>query len=435
MRNRSRLRRWTAAGGWALCDQALFALSNFLIAVLLGRWLSPQEYGAFVASYAMFLVGSVLHSGAIAEPLVIFGSSRYRPWFSDYLRLLLGEHLKLTLAIGGGMAGLGAILGFAGQPLTATAVIGMAVATPFLLLASLARRACYAQSRPRRAAGGSAIFFVTVACGLWLLSAAGRLAVLPAQLLLASAAILMCTYLLPILLRITDAPLPRDMKSQARADHWRFGRWSTSSGVLNWVQMHGYLLVLAYWAGLEALAGLRAAFNLVLPMLHAGIALAALLPPVLVRSRYHPGRFRRRVVTAALLGAIAAISYACALWAAHEPLMRWLYGGVYVLDDDMFLLLVCIPPLASVFNVLAAALTALERPIEVFRAVAGGAVVTITVGTGAVVWWGATGALVGMVAASLVQVVLAGHSLRTAQPPDVCQPALDARAPAPAHAS
>ena len=53
---------WTTRGFWAIVDQALFALSNLLINVLLARWLSPREYGAFVTAYVVLVLVSVAHT-------------------------------------------------------------------------------------------------------------------------------------------------------------------------------------------------------------------------------------------------------------------------------------------------------------------------------------------------------------------------------------
>ena len=47
---------WVARGGWAVADQASFALSNFVVTVLLARWLPPLEFGAFITSYSVFLL-------------------------------------------------------------------------------------------------------------------------------------------------------------------------------------------------------------------------------------------------------------------------------------------------------------------------------------------------------------------------------------------
>ena len=37
----------------ALADQALFAGSNFILNIVLARWLSPNDYGAFGVAFSM----------------------------------------------------------------------------------------------------------------------------------------------------------------------------------------------------------------------------------------------------------------------------------------------------------------------------------------------------------------------------------------------
>lgn len=47
---------WARKGFWAVLDQGLFAGSNFLVSVLLARWLEPASYGAFSVAYSVFLL-------------------------------------------------------------------------------------------------------------------------------------------------------------------------------------------------------------------------------------------------------------------------------------------------------------------------------------------------------------------------------------------
>jgi len=57
LKNKSGIKKvlhWTGKGGLAVVDQALFAGSNFLLSILLARWLTPAEYGAFAVADAVF---------------------------------------------------------------------------------------------------------------------------------------------------------------------------------------------------------------------------------------------------------------------------------------------------------------------------------------------------------------------------------------------
>ena len=50
------IREVMSKGVIAVFEESLFAGSNFLVGVLLGRWLKPMDYGAFTAAYSLFLL-------------------------------------------------------------------------------------------------------------------------------------------------------------------------------------------------------------------------------------------------------------------------------------------------------------------------------------------------------------------------------------------
>ena len=45
------IRRWGAHISFSLVDQALFSGANFLLNILLARWLLPEAYGAFAVAF------------------------------------------------------------------------------------------------------------------------------------------------------------------------------------------------------------------------------------------------------------------------------------------------------------------------------------------------------------------------------------------------
>ena len=52
---------------WRSWTRAYFGC-NFLIGVLLGRWLLPEQYGAYALAFAVFLLLSYLHQALLCEP-------------------------------------------------------------------------------------------------------------------------------------------------------------------------------------------------------------------------------------------------------------------------------------------------------------------------------------------------------------------------------
>jgi len=61
-----RMRRWGLKGGLGILDQGLYSGANFVLGILLARWFSPEEYGAFSAAYSIFLLFSVAQVALIA---------------------------------------------------------------------------------------------------------------------------------------------------------------------------------------------------------------------------------------------------------------------------------------------------------------------------------------------------------------------------------
>src|SRR6202140_2571841 len=149
--------RWLGRGTWAVTDQGMFALTNVALNVLLGRWLTSDQYGAFAVGYSLFLLIGAFHTALLTEPLLVFGPGKYARQRRTYLGLLLRGHWALTV-IGSLLliiAGLGLTLNGVG-PLAQTC-FGLALAAPFSLLMWFARRASYVTVQPRLAAAASTL--------------------------------------------------------------------------------------------------------------------------------------------------------------------------------------------------------------------------------------------------------------------------------------
>src|SRR5947207_12866057 len=84
-----KLVRWVTKGGLAILDQGLISGSNFLIGILLARWLMPDQYGAFALAFSVFLLLSYVYQSFLAEPQAVFSGSAYRKSLRGYLQTLL----------------------------------------------------------------------------------------------------------------------------------------------------------------------------------------------------------------------------------------------------------------------------------------------------------------------------------------------------------
>src|SRR5207245_2789438 len=77
---------------WTVIDQALLGFSNFAANLVLARWLPPDQYGGYVAASAVFWMIMSAHGGLLSEPMMVFGSGRFRDRLPSYFSVLAVFH-------------------------------------------------------------------------------------------------------------------------------------------------------------------------------------------------------------------------------------------------------------------------------------------------------------------------------------------------------
>src|SRR3984957_14087473 len=189
--------RWAGKGGLAILDQALISGSNFLVSIWLGSWLTTERYGAFALALSISLLLTFLYQALLLEPMAVFSGGAYRKSLRGYLGALLWIHLWLT-GFGLIVLGTATVVAFergAGDGLPG-ALLGVTLASPCILLFSLARRAYYMKLAPARAAMGALIYCIVVTGGLWIVYHRGLLSPFAAFALMAVGALFTSAYLL-----------------------------------------------------------------------------------------------------------------------------------------------------------------------------------------------------------------------------------------------
>ena len=406
---RSLLRRfqpsgWFGNGVWTIADQALFAGSNFLVNVLLARWLVPEAYGAYTVAYTFFVLLGTVQAGVLLEPMLVFGPRRFDGRLQSYLRLLLSVHGKIGLA-GGVLMGLGAAAAWAfGAPVLATALGALALAQVLILFQWLMRAACYIRTQPQLAVAAGVIYAVLLLGSAAALNAVGALTVATAIGAMAGASLvsaLFTAWRLRIPARRTD---DGDLRTEAFAKHREYGGWAVGSGGLEW--FNGYLpfLLLPLWAGLAETGGLRAVYNLVLPAIHIFGALGHLILPTLVRAR-ETGTDAVLARRLALWLGGGCIAYGIAVGLGGPALLSVLYEGKYDAYAGILWVAAFVPLALMGPHLVQALLRAREQPRQVFMARVAGAGVGATVGATAVALLGVLGALLCEIVVALTETV------------------------------
>jgi O-antigen/teichoic acid export membrane protein len=393
---------WVGKGSLAITDQGLFAGSNFLLNVLLARWLEPADYGAFALAYCIFLLLGVVHTATLTEPMLVFGPGKYRECFPEYLGILLRGHFALILPGAALLAVTAFLLGWLYSPVVGRALLALAIAGPFILLLWLQRRAFYVRLDPRWAAAGSGGYFLILLAGILILRIAGHLTPSTGLLAMAAASFITCPFLL-VALPPMLATSPSLVRAVA-ADHWRYGRWASATAGAVWLSSGVYFLVLPPFVGLAQSGALKALWNLATPALNCVTALSTILLPHLSHIRQLNGvRGMARTMCLALAVFLSGSAVQLILlWNYRIELFQFLYAGKYEQYASWPLLLVALLPFGwSLPAILGAGLQALEHPDKVFWSCAVGSCVAVTLGVALTARFGVSGALGGMLVSSL----------------------------------
>jgi O-antigen/teichoic acid export membrane protein len=412
--NPAGVQKWLGRGFWAISDQGLFATSNFLLNVLLARWLDPKGYGAFALAYSIFLLLGTVHTALLTEPMLVFAPGRYRDRFRTYLETVLNGHWKLSSILVLALVLTAVVMLAAGSQPVGSALLALAIAAPFILLQWLMRRACYARLEPRTAAIAGLGYAVWLITGAYALYRWQELSAFSALILMGLGSLFAAAWLSRrVNVRLMSAGL-RSLESEVRRDHWTYGRWAVGTGALGWVPSNVYYVLLPIWGGLEATGALRALFNILSPVIQANAALGLVLLPALVGVR-GTSVFKSRLMAAGAIFMVTAVGYWVLLGLFHEPLLHWLYRGKY---DEYNLALVVLGALgvSSAFvSVASTALRSLERPDRVFWSYVLSSIVAIVLGVPLIVQLGVFGAALALTISSIAAAVALAWFLWRAQ--------------------
>lgn len=408
---------WLRQGSWTVLDQALFAGANFLVNVLLARWLSPEAYGAFAVAFVLFLLVGAVHGGLFIEPMLVFGAGKFEGRTPAYLRVLLRAHVVFSVVTGVLLAGVGVAMWAWGESgLMVAEFLALGVASGFILALWLLRRACYVIDRPDWAVGAGTLYVVLLLGGAFALLELEWLSGATALALMAVGSVA-AALVLAVRLKLfgAQAQVGPDLPDRVYVAHREYGRWAAPTGALEWFHGALPLLVLPLFVGLEGSGTLRALYNLAQPALQGFSALSVMALPLFVRARTE-GTLRS--VATRWGGGILGLggTYALLTLVAGRWVVDWLYQGKYAVTTFELICLALLPVAAAMSGILMTWLRSGERTKDVFGARAWAVGVASTVGVGLTAAFSVAGALLADVLAIAVESIAQARAVRQSAP-------------------
>jgi len=288
--------------GWGLVDQGLSSVTNFALAVLVARSVSPREFGAFtlvLAAYAIMLGSS---RALTTEAFVVRFSAVDEATHRQAAKAVTGA----VLVVGCVFAGLTAVAaGFLTGTLQA-AFVPLAVTAPALLLQDAWRQVFFAAGTPARAAANDFVWATAQAVFYTVLFLTAEPQA--ASLLLAWGGAAGVAALFG-LWQSRTAPNPAQARAWWTAHRDLSGRFAIEHATIS-ASMHATFYGIGAIAGLVAAGAIRGAQVILGPVTLLLQAVTFIAVPEGVRAKEHSlGRLKRGCVALSLVATTLALAW------------------------------------------------------------------------------------------------------------------------------
>lgn len=330
LRRQNRWFVWVVKSSLAVFEQALIAGSNFLLNVLVARWLTAEQYGAYAVAFAVYALLISLYQGLILEPMSVLSASLEEERFRSYLGTLLRVQARISAVLVLSLALF--VLGmFVINPrsLIVSPLLALVVSLPFILVFWLLRGACYVRRSPQYATQGAFIYSVVMLGGLivvrhWL-QMSGFMVFLGMGL---SAAAVSCLLLQRLRPNFKSAISDKEQW----IEHWNFGRWELSKIGFDWTSQNISYTLTAGFLGMAQVGALKAIMTLFLPLTQSMAALKRLILPHLAtvsdRDGYRGAADSVRNMM--VIYVVGGLAYGILVSLTAKPLFRLLYAGKFM---------------------------------------------------------------------------------------------------------
>jgi O-antigen/teichoic acid export membrane protein len=401
---------WMGKGGLALLDFGLYSGSNFLLGILLARWMAPEQYGAYALVFSVFILVTFLYQALLLEPLSVFSGTTYSKNLRGYLKSNFWLHwgVSAVICLLMGATAVAAKVWWH-SPASAMAFAGMTAATPFILIHALGRRSFYLKLSPGPAAFGSSFYCILVVAGSFLIFRLGWLSAFSAFLVMGFAA-LVGGVIMVFQLNAKLEPATAEMHlRETWTKHWNYGKWALGTCIVGWIPTYVYIPLVSKFSGLAVAAELRALMNLGGPVLQTYAALSMLFLPYAARVQGTEGARGSSALTRKLtaLFAVGAIAYWMVLIPLRHPLFNLLYAGKYIEASSLLPLFAAETVIWSSALGPAIVLRAMEYPRSLFFANGAASIVAIVFGIPATRYFGLHGVVWSMVISNVLYVAVA----------------------------
>lgn len=266
---------------WALADQAVISLANFVTVYLLALSMPVEDFGIFSLLFTALMVAVALQNALISQPHNVLGAKLGREEYIGFTSALALFQVVLAVAVCLTAAIVGVSISIvANQPIGGTiALLGM-VSAPWMLQ-EFVRRTFYTRSDSRAAFVNDVLCYGLQVVGIALLTL-GEASTTESALLVMGGSSLVASGLgawqLRGVITVARSAYRADLLVDVWRRNWGFGRWLTARAAVEWFRAHGHTWLLAAMLGPAAVGAYRAAYNLANVLNPFALAVQAYVP-------------------------------------------------------------------------------------------------------------------------------------------------------------
>lgn len=365
--NLPRLKKWIFRTGFAVADQAVFSGSNFLINIVLGRWLSPEEFGRYALGFSFLIIFFQLYVSFLLDPMAVIGQLHFHGNLKPFFVAHLKSHFLITILTSIVLSIFTLLMGpnFSFQKVTFAIGVGL----PLLLLPWYFRRIFVILGTPAKSFVGSLVYGLILLILTFLFNEWKLITSQSAIFAMILASFISSLYF-SIKYKIYDYKHLNEPLMVLLTRNWEIGKWLVFSGFfISFASQIQVWLAGAYF-GLASSGIIRAFQVITQPVMLVITALTALVVPILTLdfSLANYPLYHRKLQLLSFSLLTVAIIFEAFLLIFNVQIVRLVYGGKFSSEAYLLPIWGIIPIILAYSSGLQAGFQAIKKPFALLIA-------------------------------------------------------------------
>lgn len=394
---------WVIKSGTTILEQAVLSGTNFIMGLLVGRWLSPELFGVFSIAFTVYLFLSGIQNSIILEPMSVLGPSTFQHDMHQYIK----KNTILNRIFWLGIVLLFSLISIILRPWNlelSNTILGLAIATPFIFMFSFLRRRVYIALKPQIALVMSLIYSLCLLGSLFMLNA--KFGMFPEIAFYAigganMVATVVGFWIDPGFSKSTPPSEGKLTVSRVTRRNWQYGRWVLAGSVVFWLVYLSNIPLLGILLDLKAAGIYRAVQNVTVPIDRILSGLSLLVVPILASRVVNSGirAVRKLSIQLSLAAFSVSVVFLILISIFRGPILGFIYGKQTYLDYAWLIPLIgTISVMNSIGFGFVNGLRATEASRPIFFAYLWGSIATLSLSIPAIYFLGLSGAFFSQIA-------------------------------------